>query len=102
VATTVNAAPIAARRCPGMEVLRASEVAGIVGLDRDLESGVTVELLAIRWSSRRLASLRKLISDQGGQTVAVAAALDSPALTAVRDIPTAALVASDEATGFFS
>ena len=92
----------AVARCLGIGVLRASEVEGMLGLDRDLESGVPVALLATQWGSQRLATLRKLISNRGGQTVAVAAALDSPALTAIRDIPTAALVTSDEATGFFS
>jgi hypothetical protein len=91
-----------AARCLGIEVLRASEVEGMLGLDRDLEYGVPVALLATQWSSQRLATLRKLISNRGGQTVAVAAALDSPPLTAERDVPTAALVTSDEATGFFS
>ena len=86
----------------GIGVLRAFEVEGRLGLDRDLEPGMPVALLATQWDSRRLTSLRKLVSNRGGQTIAVTAALGSPALAEVRDVPTAALVTTDEAEAFFS
>jgi hypothetical protein len=86
----------------GIGVLRASEDEGRLGLDRDLEPGTPVALLATRWDGRRLASLRKLVGSRGGEVVAVAAALDSGALADVRDVPTATLVAGDEAEGYFS
>jgi hypothetical protein len=92
-------AHVAARRME-IGVLRASEVEGLLGLDRDLEPDAPVALLATQWSGRRLATLRRLIANRGGQIVAVAAVLDSPALAAVHDVPTVALVPSDDATTF--
>jgi hypothetical protein len=89
----------AVARSLGTQVLRASEVEGRLGLDRDLERGAPVVLLATRWADRRLAALRKLVENRGGRTVVVAAVLDSPALAAVRDVPAAVLATADEATG---
>jgi hypothetical protein len=83
----------------GIGVLRASEVEGLLGLDPDVGPGTPVALLATQWGERRLATLRKLVANRGGRTVAVAAALDSPALAAVQDVPAVALASSDEATG---
>jgi hypothetical protein len=91
----------AVARCLGVGVLRASEVEGRLGLDRDLEPGAPVVPLATQWVDRRLTTLRKLVENQGGRTVAVAAVLGSAALTAVRDVPTAALGTPDETAGLF-
>jgi hypothetical protein len=79
-------------------VLRAFEIEGILGLDPDIEDGTQVALLATQWGERRLATLRTLVTNRGGRIVAVAAALGSPALSAVHDAPTAALADADEAT----
>jgi hypothetical protein len=86
----------------GIGVLRAFEVEGLLGLDPDVGPGAPVALLATQWGERRLAILRKLVANRGGLTVAVAAALASPALDAVQDVPAVALASSDEATGISS
>jgi hypothetical protein len=86
----------------GIGVLRASEIEGRLGLDRDPEPGAAVALLATHWSSRRLATLRQLIANRGAHAVAVAAVLESPALAAVHDVPTAALVTADDAEALLS
>lgn len=80
-------------------VVRAFEVEGLLGLSPQIAAGTPVALLATQWGERRLASLRKLVANRGGQTVVVAAALTSPALAAVTDVPTAALASSDEVPG---
>jgi hypothetical protein len=80
-------------------VLRAFEVEGLLGVSPDIAAGAPVVLLATQWGERRLANLRTLVASRGGQTVAVAAALSSPALAAVTDVPAAALAGSDEVTG---
>jgi len=80
-------------------VLRAFEVEGLLRVSPDIPAGAPVALLATQWSERRLANLRTLVANRGGQTVAVAAALTSPALAAVTDVPTTALADSDEVTG---
>ncbi|OLT08863.1 hypothetical protein BJF90_12110 [Pseudonocardia sp. CNS-004] len=79
-------------------VLRAFEVEGILGLDPDIADGTPVALLATQWGERRLATLRTLVENRGGRTVAVAAALGSPALSAVPDVPAVSLAGADEAT----
>ncbi|TQM11791.1 hypothetical protein [Pseudonocardia kunmingensis] len=89
----------AVARCLDVGVLRASEVEGRLGLDRDLEPGTLVVPMATQWVDRRLATLRKLVDNRGGRTVAVAAVLGSAALAAARDVPTAAVGVLDEATG---
>ncbi|MHA6627110.1 hypothetical protein ACU61A_16880 [Pseudonocardia sichuanensis] len=89
----------AVARCLDVGVLRASEVEGRLGLDRDLEPGTLVVPMATQWVDRRLATLRKLVDNRGGRTVAVAAVLGSAALAAVRDVPTAEVGVLDEATG---
>jgi hypothetical protein len=89
----------AVARCLGVGVLRASEVEGRLGLDHDVEPGTPVVPMATQWVDRRLGTLRKLVENRGGRTVAVAAVLGSAALDAVRDVPTAVIGTADEASG---
>lgn len=86
-------------RCLDIGVVRAFEVEGLLGVSPEIAAGTPVALLATQWGERRLASLRKLVANRGGQTVAVAAALTSPALAAVTDVPAAVLASSDEVPG---
>ena len=89
-------------RSLGVGVLRTSEVEGRLELDRHLEPGIPVVPMATQWVDRRLATLRKLLENRGGQTVAVAAVLGSATLAEVRNVPTAALGTLDETTGLLS
>jgi hypothetical protein len=83
----------------GVGVLRASEAEGLLALTPDLTAGTPLALLATQWGERRLATLRTLVANRGGRVVAVAAALASPALTAVADVPTAALAEAGDVAG---
>ncbi|WP_028927024.1 hypothetical protein [Pseudonocardia acaciae] len=84
----------------GVCVLRASEVEGIITLDRDVDPDARLVPLATRWSGPRLSALRKVVTARGGRTVAVAAVLGSDALASVTDVPATALVDADSAAEF--
>jgi adenine/guanine phosphoribosyltransferase-like PRPP-binding protein len=84
----------------GVSVLRACEVEGLLSLDRDPPPDARLALLATQWSTRRLTALRNLVAARGGQSVAVAAALGSPALTSVRDLPVQAIVDATQTAEF--
>lgn len=83
----------------GVCVLRASELEGIIALDREVEPGARLVPLATCWTGRRLAALRGVIGARGGRTVAVAAVLGSAALDEL-DVPSVALVGPDQAAEF--
>jgi hypothetical protein len=86
----------------GVCVLRASELEGIIALDREVEPSARLVPLATCWSSRRLAAVRGVINSRGGRTVAVAAVLGSTALDEITDVPVVALVGTDRAAEFLS
>ncbi|MCI2419738.1 hypothetical protein MOQ72_20025 [Saccharopolyspora sp. K220] len=81
-------------------VSRVAELEGIVSVDEAVTSGARIALLATQWSERRLATLRRVVSGAGAETVAVAAVLPSEALAAVTDVRTVALLSADETKEF--
>ncbi|MCR3722100.1 MULTISPECIES: hypothetical protein [Prauserella salsuginis group] len=81
----------------GISVTRASEVEGILTFDEPFSPGTRVALVATQWAGRRLATLRRFVTGQGGEVVALGAVIASESLDAAGDVPATALVPAREA-----